>query len=171
MESTTENVRFYVVVNVGNNVKFYILFNVGIVIWAQSPAFFFLVSRNCFRLNVVFSIGRRACVVCQNQGHQVHLTLNCRVNVFVTKNIFLPSGCRSCPALLNEDGFIRPESLSQPQYLGDFIFRTGKIEPTSSFMSKIQTNLPHHTFWPGSNIKIYSVKESNGSPIRNNCGF
>lgn len=59
----------------------------------------------CLRLNVLTQTANRTCVV-SNAQHDVHkISADCRVNVFIMCNIYIPNDVRSCQHHLDDRGF------------------------------------------------------------------
>lgn len=64
----------------------------------------------CLRLNVLTQTASRSCVIC-NDNVEIHrLSLECRVNIFVLRDIYIPENVRSCQHHLDDQGFF-PEPL------------------------------------------------------------
>ncbi|KAJ8677232.1 hypothetical protein QAD02_013019 [Eretmocerus hayati] len=69
------------------------------------------------RLNVVIQAGNRLCIV-WNGAEDIHeLSLACRVNVYVRRNIFIPRGERICAHHLDRSGFLLPNLLLDLRYI------------------------------------------------------
>lgn len=59
----------------------------------------------CLRLNILTQTANRTCVI-YNADADVHrITLECRVNVFVLRDIFILEDVRSCQHHLDDQGF------------------------------------------------------------------
>lgn len=59
----------------------------------------------CLRLNVLTQTANCICVICNADADVHRITLECRVNVFVLRDIFIPEDVRSCQHHLNDQGF------------------------------------------------------------------
>ncbi|XP_067205331.1 uncharacterized protein [Linepithema humile] len=59
----------------------------------------------CLRLNVLTQTANRTCVICNADADVHRITLECRVNVFVLRDIFIPEDVRSCQHHLDDKGF------------------------------------------------------------------
>lgn len=60
----------------------------------------------CMRINVLTQTRSASCLIC-NQEHDVQrLSLQARVNIFITSDIYIPSNTRSCPNHLDGKGFL-----------------------------------------------------------------
>lgn len=59
----------------------------------------------CLRLNVLAQTASQSCIVCNVQDNIVRLTIQCRVNIFVERNIYVPENVRSCAHHLNDRGY------------------------------------------------------------------
>lgn len=58
----------------------------------------------CMRLNVVIQRQNRACIFCQNHNDLHRLSLECRVDIFINGNMYVPDGARMCEQHLTENG-------------------------------------------------------------------
>lgn len=61
----------------------------------------------CLRLNVLTQTENRTCMICNADADVRRITLECRVNVFVLRDIFIPDDARSCQHHLDDQGFFR----------------------------------------------------------------
>lgn len=60
----------------------------------------------CMRINVLSQTRSASCLIC-NQEHDVQrLSLQARVNIFITSDIYIPSNVRSCQNHLDGKGFL-----------------------------------------------------------------
>ncbi|XP_071653832.1 uncharacterized protein [Temnothorax longispinosus] len=59
----------------------------------------------CLRLNVLTQTANRTCVICNADADVHRIALECRVNVFVLRNIFIPEDTRSCQHHFDDRGF------------------------------------------------------------------
>jgi len=59
----------------------------------------------CLRLNVLTQTENRTCMICNADADVRRITLECRVNVFVLRDIFIPDDARSCQHHLDDQGF------------------------------------------------------------------
>ncbi|XP_029173786.1 uncharacterized protein LOC114942563 [Nylanderia fulva] len=67
----------------------------------------------CLRLNVLTQTTNSTCLIC-NVANDIHrLSVECKANVFILQNIYIPENVRSCRHHLDERGFI-----FQPLLLG-----------------------------------------------------
>lgn len=60
---------------------------------------------SCLRLNVLTQTASQSCVICYEQNDIERLSIKCRVQVFVKRNIYIPDNVRSCRHHLDADGF------------------------------------------------------------------
>lgn len=58
----------------------------------------------CLRLNVLRQTASHSCLICNEQNNVHILSLHCRVQVFIKRNIFVPANVRSCAHHLDKDG-------------------------------------------------------------------
>lgn len=63
----------------------------------------------CLRLNVMNQRGNRACALCGAENNVIRASLQCRVNIFVQGNIYVPENVRFCTHHLNAKGLMIPE--------------------------------------------------------------
>lgn len=70
----------------------------------------------CLRLNVLKQTSSHTCVIC-NAGNVQRLSIACRINVFIIKNIYVPEYTRSCPRHLDEHGLFFPLFLQGLQFV------------------------------------------------------
>ncbi|XP_018365999.1 PREDICTED: uncharacterized protein LOC108765508 [Trachymyrmex cornetzi] len=59
----------------------------------------------CVRLNVLTQTASQTCVICNVQNNVRRLSIQCRVQVFIETNIYIPDNVRSCENHLDENGF------------------------------------------------------------------
>lgn len=86
----------------------------------------FLIENNpdAIRLNVLTQTASRSCVICNAVNNVYTVSTQCRVNVFVSLNIFVPAGVKTCQHHLDDRGFfLRPLMLgfryiNRPYVLG-----------------------------------------------------
>lgn len=91
----------------------------------------------CLRLNVLKQTSNVTCLICNNANNLQRLSLKCRVNIFICKNIYAPESARACIQHLDENEFIlRPllEGL-------EFINRPYKIKGPQmyAFLQELRT--------------------------------
>lgn len=60
---------------------------------------------SCIRLNVLTQTANRSCVICNAELDVHRISSECRVNVFVLRNIYMPDNVRSCQHHLDDRGF------------------------------------------------------------------
>lgn len=58
----------------------------------------------CLRLNVLTQTASQTCVICNAQNDIERLSLQCRVQVFIKRNIYIPDNVRSCRHHLDANG-------------------------------------------------------------------
>ncbi|KAJ8670980.1 hypothetical protein QAD02_002239 [Eretmocerus hayati] len=74
----------------------------------------------CVRLSVLARTRTSSCFICHAEDNIHRLSVECKANVSLQRNIFIPHNVRSCRAHLDQDGFIlRPlldgmRSINQP---------------------------------------------------------
>ncbi|XP_058796541.1 uncharacterized protein LOC131667246 [Phymastichus coffea] len=56
------------------------------------------------RLNVVTQTASQTCIICNNLNEIHRLSLDCRIQVFIKRNIYIPDNVRSCAHHLDNDG-------------------------------------------------------------------
>lgn len=61
---------------------------------------------NSLRLNVLTQTANSSCIICNAVNNLHRLTMKCRVNVFVARNIYIPESVRSCVHHIDNRGFI-----------------------------------------------------------------
>lgn len=59
---------------------------------------------NCTILHVVHQTSSHSCIICNAQDIVQRLPVECRVNVFIVRNIYVPENVRSCAHHLDENG-------------------------------------------------------------------
>lgn len=60
----------------------------------------------CLRLNVLTQTSSHSCAICDAVENLQRLTIQCRVNVFVIKNIYISESVRVCQQHLDENGML-----------------------------------------------------------------
>lgn len=58
----------------------------------------------CLRLNVVTQTASQTCIICNTQNEIHRLSVECRVQVFIKRNIYIPDNVRSCRHHLTDNG-------------------------------------------------------------------
>lgn len=61
---------------------------------------------DCLRLNVLTQTRAGSCLICNERNGIHRMTLNCRIDIFLKRNIYIPEGTRCCLDHLNNDGFM-----------------------------------------------------------------
>lgn len=61
---------------------------------------------NCLRLNVLSRVSSRACIICNARQNIQRLSLECRVDIFVASDIYVPDFLRICGHHLDHQGFL-----------------------------------------------------------------
>lgn len=61
---------------------------------------------SCLRLNVLTQTRNSTCFLCNAVDDLKRLPMECKVNVFISHNIFFPINARSCRHHLNDEGLI-----------------------------------------------------------------
>lgn len=118
---------------------------------------------NVVIFNVVKGKGERRCIFCGALNDVRRLSLPCRVNVYMKRNIFIPDGFRSCGQHLNEDDFILDEELVTLQS----IRRPVRISAAAllPFLEELR-NLANPTFQRYTNEADFTAEDFNSvSPI------
>lgn len=59
---------------------------------------------SCLRLNVLTQTASRSCVICNQPNDINRLSIECRIQVFIKRNIFIPENVRSCQHHLDQKG-------------------------------------------------------------------
>lgn len=59
----------------------------------------------CLRLKVLTQTASQTCVICNAQNNVRRLSIQCRVQVFIETNIYIPDNVRNCEHHLDENGF------------------------------------------------------------------
>ncbi|KYN30240.1 hypothetical protein ALC57_00308 [Trachymyrmex cornetzi] len=59
----------------------------------------------CLRFNVLTQTANRTCVICNSDADVHRITLQCRINVFVLRDIFIPEDVGSCQHHLDDQDF------------------------------------------------------------------
>lgn len=65
----------------------------------------------CLRLNVVTQTDNGTCLICNAQFDLHQLSMECKANVFISRNIFIPENVKSCRHHLNDRGYLLPPLL------------------------------------------------------------
>lgn len=60
----------------------------------------------CLRLNVVRQTASQTCIICNNPNDVQRLSLQCRLQVFIQRNIYIPDNVRSCAHHLDNNGLL-----------------------------------------------------------------
>lgn len=71
----------------------------------------------CLRLNILTQTASRSCVICNAQNNVHRLSLECRVNVFIQANIYMPDNVRACGHHLDEKGFLQDILLPELRFI------------------------------------------------------
>ena len=69
------------------------------------------------RLNIVTETRNSSCILCNSSANVHRLSLECRVNVFVMKNIYIPEYVNCCNRHLDSNGHILQPLLSALRYI------------------------------------------------------
>lgn len=59
----------------------------------------------CLRLNVLTQTASQTCFIYNAQNNVRKLSIQCRVQVFIETNIYIPDNVRSCEHHLDKNGF------------------------------------------------------------------
>ena len=59
----------------------------------------------CLRLNVLTQRASQTCIICNAQNDIQRLSIQCRIQVFIKRNIYVPDNVSSCPHHLDANGF------------------------------------------------------------------
>ena len=81
---------------------------------------------DCLRLNVLHQTDSSSCLFCNRVKDTSRLSINCRVKIFVAKNIFVPDSCRCCDQHLDTDGNIFQNLLDELMFTNRQYLPTGK---------------------------------------------
>lgn len=60
----------------------------------------------CIRLNILTQTARQSCFICNAENNIHRLSIECRVQIFIQRNIYIPEGTRSCQHHLDEKNFL-----------------------------------------------------------------
>lgn len=58
----------------------------------------------CLRLNVLTQTSSQSCFICNNENNLNRLSIVCRVNIYLKREIFVSENTKCCPEHLNEQG-------------------------------------------------------------------
>lgn len=72
---------------------------------------------DCLRLNILRQTRNATCLFCNADANLHRLTVECRVDVFVQRNIFIPDLVKSCRHHLDNRGFILPQLMIGLQFV------------------------------------------------------
>lgn len=72
---------------------------------------------DCLRLNVLTQTSSRTCVICEAENDIEKISLECRINVFVVRDIFMPENVRTCRHHLDDRGFFEEPFLLGLRYV------------------------------------------------------
>ncbi|XP_066600076.1 uncharacterized protein [Prorops nasuta] len=61
---------------------------------------------SCLRLNVLTQTASQTCIICNISNNVRRLSIQCRVQIFIETDIYIPDNVRSCEHHLNENGFL-----------------------------------------------------------------
>lgn len=75
------------------------------------------INPQCSRFNVLSQTSNNACLVCNARNNIHRLTLECRVHIFINKNILVPATRVSCDHHLNDSGLFSQDILDQLQFV------------------------------------------------------
>lgn len=105
----------------------------------------------CIRLNVLTQTTNNSCMICNSVVNIRRISNECRVDIFISRNIYVPENVRSCPDHLDDKGFLlrvllpglrfitRPYTIKGPelqillQQLRDIVTDTQTYEDENSF--------------------------------------
>ncbi|EZA50292.1 hypothetical protein X777_11303 [Ooceraea biroi] len=85
----------------------------------------------CLRLNVLTQTSSHTCMICNQYANIQRLSVECRVNVFVTRNIYIPETSKCCRIHLDHNGLLL-------QYLLGGLSFTDEEFKSIAFISKDQ---------------------------------
>lgn len=89
------------------------------------------------RLNVVVQTHNHSCIICLADNNLHRLSIQCRVNVFISVNIFMPDNTRSCAVHLDDSGcFVQSLLLGLRFVNRPFVI---KGEELSAFLQGLRT--------------------------------
>lgn len=60
----------------------------------------------CIRLNVLRQTRNQSCLFCNGAENVIRLSVESRVQIFILRNIYVPSSVRTCPHHLDVNGFV-----------------------------------------------------------------
>lgn len=67
----------------------------------------------CLRLNILTQTRNSTCLICNADADIHKLSIECKANVFILRDIYIPENVRSCRHHLNDQGY-----LLQPLLIG-----------------------------------------------------
>lgn len=69
------------------------------------------------RLNVLTQTRNGTCLICNAEGDLHRLSIECKANVFISKDIYIPQNVKSCRHHLDDRGFLLPPLLLGLQFI------------------------------------------------------
>lgn len=83
----------------------------------------------CLRLNILPQTSSATCLVCDGRNDIHRLTLECRVNIFVKRNMYVPNKYVCCNHHLDERGFLLEGILEDLRYInGPYILKGQELQ-------------------------------------------
>lgn len=64
---------------------------------------------DAIRMNIISRPNRHSCLVCNLRDNVIQISEECRVHIYVNRNIFVPEGAQSCINHLDDKGFLLRE--------------------------------------------------------------
>ncbi|GLV33500.1 hypothetical protein CBL_20233 [Carabus blaptoides fortunei] len=96
----------------------------------------------CLRLNVLTQTRNSTCVIC-NAPYDIHrLSIECRINAFIERNIYVSPNVRSCEHHLDEDGLFIPILLPGLQFINRPLRIDGQEIATFLEHLRVRANKP-----------------------------
>ena len=82
----------------------------------------------CIRLNVLTQTSSHTCLIC-NAPQNIHrLTLRCRIDIFVNKNIYIPENCLCCNRHLDDNKLLLKNLQEGLRFINrPYIFRGSQL--------------------------------------------
>lgn len=93
---------------------------------------------SCTRLNILRTAANHACFICHNNVGVQRLSLKCKVDIFIRKDIYVPDNARCCPQHLDNDGFLLRALLPGLSFLNRLYTLVGV--QLSNFLEMLRTS-------------------------------
>lgn len=109
------------------------------------------------RLNVLTQTSSNTCFICDSRHNIQRVTTDCRVNIYVSTDIFVPDNVRVCPHHLNENGYLLDVLHAGLRYVNrPYILKGMQLQ---QFMEGLREAAKKHTSRDFEDINSFSNEE------------